>query len=217
MHATPFRVDVPDAVLADLRERLARTRWPDEVEGAGWDYGVPLEYLRGLVERWRTDFDWREQERRINAVASYRADIGGLGVHFVHERGTGPKPLPLLITHGWPRSFYEMLELIPLLADPASHGGDPADAFDVVVPSVPGYAFSDRPTERGFDYRRVADLWAELMEGLGYERFGAHAYDIGASNFGAPPPRPSRAPDRVSHHRADQSGTVLGTGRTSSD
>jgi Epoxide hydrolase N terminus len=123
MDATPFRLDVPDAVLADLRERLARTRWPDEVAGAEWDYGVPLGYLRGLVEHWRTGFDWRGQERRINAFANYRADVGDLGVHFVHERGRGPVPLPLLLLHGWPSSFYEMLDPVPLLADPASHGG----------------------------------------------------------------------------------------------
>src|SRR5918992_1096007 len=172
MDVMPFEVRVTEEVLADLRERLARTRWPDEVAGAGWDYGVPLGYLRQLVEHWRTGFDWRAQERRLNAVANFRAAVGGLGVHVVHERGKGPTPLPLLITHGWPSSFYEMLELIPLLADPAGHGGDPADAFDVVVPSVPGYAFSDRPAVRGFDYRRIAALWVELMAGLGYERFG---------------------------------------------
>jgi pimeloyl-ACP methyl ester carboxylesterase len=184
MNSTPFRLDVPDPVLADLRERLDRTRWPDEVPGAGWDYGVSLDYLRALVEHWRTNFDWRAQEQRINAFAHYRADVGGLGVHFVHERGVGPKPLPLLITHGWPSSFYEMLDLARLLADPAGHGGDAEDSFDVVVPSIPGYGFSTRPTQRGFEYRRVAELWVELMEGLGYERFGAHAYDIGASIMG---------------------------------
>jgi pimeloyl-ACP methyl ester carboxylesterase len=184
MNATPFRVDVPEAVLADLRERLARTRWPDEVTEARWDYGVPLGYLQALVEHWRRDFDWREQERRINAYSHYRVDIGGISVHFVHGLGTGPRPLPLLITHGWPSSFYEMLKLISLLADPAGHGGNPDDAFDVVVPSVPGYGFSARPNQRGFDYRRVADLWVKLMTGLGYDRFGAHAYDIGASIMG---------------------------------
>ena len=177
----PFSVSVPEVTLTDLRERLARTRWPDEVDGAGWAYGTNLAFMRDLVGYWRAGFDWRARERAINAFDHYRAAIDGVGIHFVHARGRGPDPIPLLITHGWPSSFYEMLPLVPLLSDPARHGGDPADSFDVVVPSVPGYAFSDRPTERGFDYRRVADLWARLMAGLGYGRFGAHAYDIGAS------------------------------------
>jgi pimeloyl-ACP methyl ester carboxylesterase len=184
VNAHPFAVAVPDAVLADLRERLARTRWPDEVVGAGWAYGVPLGYLKELVAYWRTGFDWRAQERRLNAVANFRAEVDGLGLHFVHQRGRGPAPLPLLLLHGYPSSVHEMLGLIPLLADPAGHGGDPADAFDVVAPSLPGHGFSDRPTQPGFEDRRVADLLVALMAGLGYDRFGAHAYDLGASVMG---------------------------------
>jgi pimeloyl-ACP methyl ester carboxylesterase len=181
MDIQPFTITVPETTLADLRERLARTRWPDEVAGAGWAYGASLAAMRDLVEHWRARFDWRERERAINAFAHYRAEVDGFGVHVVHARGRGPDPIPLLITHGWPSCFYEMLPLTAMLSDPAAHGGDPADAFDVVVPSVPGYGWSDRPTRPGFDYRRVADLWARLMAGLGYDRFGAHAYDIGAS------------------------------------
>lgn len=181
MDVQPFSVRVPDAALTDLRQRLARTRWPDAVEGAGWAYGADLTFMRELVAYWQSGFDWRARERAINAVDHARADVDGHGIHFVHARGTGPDPIPLLITHGWPSSFYEMLPLVPLLSDPAAHGGDPADSFDVIVPSVPGYAYSDRPTRPGFDYRRVAELWARLMTGLGYDRFGAHAYDIGAS------------------------------------
>ena len=181
MESTPFAVRVGDRVLVDLRERLARTRWPDELEGAGWEYGVPLSYMRELAEYWRDGFDWRAQEEWINSFANYRAEVGGMAVHFVHERGRGPAPTPLLLLHGWPSTFYEMLPLVSLLTDPASHGGDPEDSFDVVVPSIPGHGFSDRPTRRGFEDRRVAELCAELMRGLGYERFGAHAYDLGAS------------------------------------
>jgi pimeloyl-ACP methyl ester carboxylesterase len=180
MDIEPFVVDVPQATLDDLEVRLTRTRWPDEVEGAGWDYGTNLAYLQALVEYWRTRFDWRRQERAMNTLPHFRANIGGLGVHFIHARGRGHRPLPLLVTHGWPSSFVEMLDLIPLLADPAAHGGDPADAFDVVVPSVPGFGFSDRPVRRGMTRSRVAALWLQLMSGLGYDRFAAHGNDIGA-------------------------------------
>jgi pimeloyl-ACP methyl ester carboxylesterase len=180
MEIEAFIVDVPQATLDDLGARLARTRWPDEVEGAGWDYGTNLAYLQALVEYWRTRFDWREQERAMNAFPHFRANVNGLGVHFIHARGQGHRPLPLLVTHGWPSSFVEMLDLIPLLADPAAHGGDPADAFDVVVPSVPGFGFSDRPVRRGMTRSRVAALWLQLMGGLGYDRFAAHGNDIGA-------------------------------------
>lgn len=177
---TPFRVAVPQSILDDLRGRLRRTRWPDEVTDAGWDYGANLAYMQDLIAYWRDDFDWRAQERAINAFAHFRAPVGGLGIHFIHERGNGPDPIPLVLTHGWPSSFTEMLKLIPLLTDPAAHGADPRDSFDVIVPSVPGFGFSDRAAERGMTRSRVAGLWAHLMEGLGYRRFAAHANDIGA-------------------------------------
>ena len=179
MDIRPFTVNVPQPTLDDLRARLARTRWPDEVEGAGWDYGANLAYMRELVKYWETGFDWQREERAMNALPHFRAQVDGVGVHFIHARGRGPAPMPLLVTHGWPSSFVEMLAIIPLLADPGAHGGDPADAFDVVVPSVPGFGFSDRPG-RGMTRSRVAALWARLMDGLGYPRFAAHGNDIGA-------------------------------------
>ena len=179
MKIDSFVVDVPQAILDDLRDRLARTRWPDEVEDAGWDYGANLAYMRALVEHWRTRFDWRAQERAMNALPHFRADVEGIGIHLIHMRGRGPAPLPLLITHGWPSSFVEMLALVPLLADPAAHGGDPTDAFDVIVPSIPGFGFSDRPG-RGMTRSRVAGLFARLMDGLGYARYAVHGNDIGA-------------------------------------
>jgi pimeloyl-ACP methyl ester carboxylesterase len=180
MHVEPFRNAVPDAVLTDLRERLARTRFPDEVPGSGWTYGTNLAYLRELVAYWRDRYDWRAAEARLNAFPQFRATVGGLGIHFIHARGIGPKPLPLVITHGWPGSVAEFQEIIGPLSDPARHGGDPADAFDVVAPSMPGYGFSDHPAEPGMQPERIAALWAELMDGLGYRRFGAQGGDWGA-------------------------------------
>jgi pimeloyl-ACP methyl ester carboxylesterase len=174
----PFSIEIPEATLRDLRERLARTRWPDEVRDSGWDYGTNLAFLKNLVDYWRDGFDWRAQERRLNELSHFRTDIDGLGIHFIHVRGNGPSPFALVLTHGWPSSFFELTKLVPLLADPAAHGGDPTDAFDVVVPSMPGFGFSSRPSER-FVSARVADLWAQLMRRLGYERFGAHGGDIG--------------------------------------
>ena len=181
MDIRPFTVNIPQPALDDLRSRLARTRWPDEVDGAGWDYGANLAYMRELVKYWETGFDWRREERAMNALPHFRAEVDGVGIHFIHARGRGPAPMPLLVTHGWPSSFVEMLEIIPLLADPGAHGGDPADAFDVVVPSVPGFGFSDRPG-RGMTRSRVAALWARLMDGLGYPRYAAHGNDIGDSS-----------------------------------
>src|SRR5438093_469816 len=180
MHLEPFRIAVPDAVLADLRERLARTRFPDEISGSGWTYGTNLAYLRELVAYWRERFDWRAAEARLNALPQFRARVGGLGIHFIHVRGAGPAPLPLVVTHGWPGAVAEFVDIIGPLADPGRHGGDPADAFDVVAPSMPGYGFSEHPTESGMDPERIAALWAELMAGLGYERFGAQGGDWGA-------------------------------------
>jgi pimeloyl-ACP methyl ester carboxylesterase len=180
MEIQPFIIETPQAVLDDLQNRLAHMRWPDEVENAAWDYGANLAYLQTLTDYWQTGFNWREQERSINRFPHYRAQVDGNGIHFIHVHGQGPSPLHLLITHGWPSSFVEMLDLIPLLADPGANGGDPADAFDVIVPSVPGFGFSDRPTRRGMTRSRVAALFAALMHGLGYERFVAHGNDIGA-------------------------------------
>ena len=181
MAVTPFNIDVPEAVLQDLKDRLDRTRWPDEIPGSDWDYGSNLGYVKELVEYWRIEFDWRAQEKLINSFAHYKADVDGLGIHFIHEKGKGPNPMPLVITHGWPGTFFEMYKVIPMLSDPASHGGDPADAFDVVAPSMPGYGFSDASDKRGLDIFTIADIWAKLMtENLGYPRFAAQGGDWGA-------------------------------------
>ena len=180
MHIEPFQVNVSQEILDDLYERLERTRWPDEVYQAGWRYGADLSYMKELADYWRTTFDWRAQEQRINSFANYQAVIGDLRIHFIHERGKGPNPIPLLMTHGWPSSFVEMLEIIPLLTDPARHGGNASDSFDVIVPSVPGYGFSERPLQAGMTRWRVAEIWAKLMDGLGYQRYGLQANDIGA-------------------------------------
>jgi pimeloyl-ACP methyl ester carboxylesterase len=180
MQVEPFRIAVPEPVLADLRERLARTRFPDEIPNSGWKYGTNLAYLRELVAYWRERYDWRAAEARLNTLPQFRARVGGLGIHFIHVRGNGPRPLPLVITHGWPGSVAEFAEIIGPLTDPARHGGDAADAFDVVAPSMPGYGFSDHPTDAGMEPERIAALWVELMRGLGYERFGAQGGDWGS-------------------------------------
>ncbi len=181
MTIEPFEVTVPETVLGDLRRRLSQTRWPDEITGAPWDYGFSLAYLKELVEYWRTRFDWRAQEKRINSFPHFRATIDGVGIHFIHARGRGPNPLPLVLTHGWPGSFLEMLDILPLLTDPAAHGGDPRDSFDVIVPSIPGFGFSDRPAAAGMSTFRIADLWLGLMDALGYRRFGLQGGDFGAN------------------------------------
>jgi Epoxide hydrolase N terminus len=144
----PFTVHVDDAVLADLRERLARTRWPDEVAGAGWRYGTDLGYLRGLCQYWRERYDWRVHEARLNAFRQFTVGLAGIDLHFIHQPGVGPDPMPLLVSHGWPGSVWEFNQLIPRLADPARFGGDPKDAFTVVAPSLPGYGFSYRAGSR---------------------------------------------------------------------
>lgn len=176
-----FTIDIPQATLDDLRERLARTRWTDSVEGADWNYGTNLDYLQQLVQYWRESFDWREQEAKLNGFAHFRTNIDELGIHFIHERGVGGNPIPLLLTHGWPDSFARMMKIIPMLTDPARFGGDAADSFDVVVPSVPGYGFSDRATRTGMTSERVGDIFFKLMtDTLSYARFGAHGGDVGA-------------------------------------
>ncbi len=147
----------------------------------GWEDGTDRAFLQGLAGYWQTGFDWRAQEARLNALPQFVAELDGIDIYFVHQRGTGPAPFPLVITHGWPGSFVEMEQIIPLLADPGGHGADPADAFDVVVPSLPGYGFSQRPSRPGFGPYHASDLWMRLMTGLGYERFGAQGGDWGAS------------------------------------
>lgn len=179
MDIRPFSIDIPRPILQDLKTRLSNTRWPDEVTGSGWDYGTNRAYLQDLVTYWQTRFDWYTAQRTLNTFSHFRATVKGQGIHFLHERGKGSNPLPLILTHGWPGTFVEMLKIIPLLTDPARHGADPADSFDVVVPSLPGYGFSDRPHLPG--PWNVHDLWMELMIGLGYEHFGAYGSDFGAS------------------------------------
>lgn len=182
MSVQPFHINVPQPILDDLQDRLARTRWPDEVEGAGWDYGTNLGYMKELIDYWQHKYDWRRQEAELNKFAQFKSEIDDLNIHFIHEPGHGPNPMPIIITHGWPGSFFEICKLIPLLTDPASYGGDPADSFDVIVPSLPGFGFSDRPRERGMmSSRRTAELWVKLMtEVLGYKRFAAAGGDFGS-------------------------------------
>ena len=176
----PFEVAVSDEVMEDLRLRLARTRLPDQLDGAGWDYGTELEYLTELITYWRDDFDWREQERRLNAFDHYKTVVDGLDIHFIHQRSPEPDALPLIITHGWPGSIVEFMEIIGPLTDPVAHGGEAADAFHVVAPSMPGYGFSDKPIEPGFGPEQIAEVGAQIMERLGYERYGIQGGDWGS-------------------------------------
>jgi pimeloyl-ACP methyl ester carboxylesterase len=176
----PFRIDVPQPDLDDLADRLARTRWPDELPGTGWEAGVPLDYLKDLAAYWRTDYDWRAHEARLNEFPQFTTVIDDQNVHFVHVRSPEPGALPLVITHGWPGSVVEFMKLIGPLTDPARHGGDPADAFHVVTPSLPGFGFSTPLAGTGWDTRRVARAWAELMHRLGYHRYGAQGGDTGS-------------------------------------
>jgi microsomal epoxide hydrolase len=179
----PFRVAVGDDVLADLQARLERVRWPDEIPGSEgtWAYGTDLGYLRGLVDYWRDGFDWRAQEKAINEFPQFMATVGDVDVHFLRVEGQGPAPLPLLLCHGWPGSFWEFSRIIPLLTDPARFGGDPADAFTVVAPSLPGYGFSFRPGQRRCSIEAMGAILGELMTSvLGYGRFGVQGGDWGA-------------------------------------
>ncbi|MBI1396165.1 MAG: alpha/beta fold hydrolase [Betaproteobacteria bacterium] len=178
---TPFRLNVPDDVLADLRARLARTRFPDQAPGEPWAFGTDVGYLRELVDYWATRFDWRAEEARLNAYPQYKVPVDGIDLHYLHVPGKGPDPYPLLLSHGWPGSVFEFLKIIPMLTDPASFGGDPADAFTVVAPSLPGYGLSFAPGQERFGLERIADCFASLMtDVLGYRRFAAQGGDWGA-------------------------------------
>ena len=177
----PFDIHISDDILSDLRERLSRVRWPDEIPGAGWTCGTDLSYLKTLVDYWRDHFDWRKQEAELNRFRQYTVPMEGIDLHFIHEPGRGPNPMPLLISHGWPGSVLEFQELIPMLTDPARFGADPADSFTVVAPSLPGFTFSFRPDQERFGVERIAEVFAKLMtDVLGYERFGAQGGDWGA-------------------------------------
>ncbi len=179
----PYRVHIPQADLDDLHDRLGRTRWPDELPalpGATWQYGVPLDYVKALVQHWRTSFDWRAHEARLNSYPQFVTNIDGQRVHFLHVRSPEKHALPLIVTHGWPMSVFEYLHLIGPLTNPREHGGDPADAFHLVLPSIPGVGFSGPTTEPGWDTRRVARAWVQLMARLGYDRYGAHGNDGGS-------------------------------------
>ena len=180
MGIEPFSIPFSQSAVDDLRSRLRQTRWPDEIPGANWEYGVDLSFLQQICEYWRDRFDWKAQVERFSAFHHYRYSSEKTEIHFIRERGKGPAPIPLILTHGWPGSFLEMLRIIPMLTDPASYGGTSADAFDVVVPSLPGYGFSDRPAAPGMNVFRVAELWTSLMNELGYKRFGAQGGDLGA-------------------------------------
>ncbi|MER6624607.1 epoxide hydrolase family protein [Streptomyces sp. NPDC000931] len=176
----PFRIDIPQDQLDDLHRRLEATRWPDELPGVGWSRGVPLGYLKELAEYWRTSFDWRAAEARLNAHPQFVTEIDGAPVHFLHITSPEPDATPLLLTHGWPGSVAEFLDVIGPLSDPRSHGGDPAQAFHLVIPSIPGYGFSRPLPEKGWDTARIARAWATLMERLGYDRYLAQGGDAGA-------------------------------------
>ena len=181
MTLRPFTLRVPDEILADLRARLDRVRWPDEAPGAGWTHGTSLAYLKELVAYWRERYDWRAHEARLNGWRQFTAPVGGIDIHVVHEPGVGPAPLPLLLSHGWPGSIVEFERIIPMLTDPARFGGDPADAFTVVAPSLPGYTLSFQPGQPRIGVVEIADLFATLMtEVLGYQRFAAQGGDWGA-------------------------------------
>jgi pimeloyl-ACP methyl ester carboxylesterase len=178
---SPFRIDIPQEQLDDLRHRLDRVRWPVALPGDDWDTGVPTAWLRELAEYWRTGYDWRAAEARLNEFPQFTTVIDGQRIHFLHVRSPEPDAFPLVLTHGWPGSVVEFLDLIRPLTDPRRHGGNPADAFHVVIPSLPGFGFSGPTAEGGWGTDRIARAWAELMSRLGYQRYGAQGGDIGAS------------------------------------
>jgi epoxide hydrolase len=178
---TPFRIEVPEADLVDLRARLARTRWPEAETVGDWSQGVPLAWLRELCAWWADGYDWRATEARLNALPQFRTRLDGLGTHFVHVRSPHPDALPLLLTHGWPGSIVEFEKAIGPLTDPVAHGGQAADAFHLVIPSLPGYGFSDKPARPGWGVERIAAAWTRLMARLGYRRYGAAGSDWGTS------------------------------------
>jgi pimeloyl-ACP methyl ester carboxylesterase len=203
-----FRVEISDDDLNDLHNRLEQTRWPDQLPGASWSRGVPLDYLKGLAEYWRTGFDWRKHEARLNALPQYTTEIDGQTIHFLHVRSPERDALPLIISHSYPGSIAEFIDIIGPLTDPRAHGGDPADAFHIVAPSIPGFGFSVPVRETGWDIPRITRAFTELMGRLGYERYGAHGGDIGAGITGM---LASTQPDHVvgAHSTTDLTAFIL--------
>jgi pimeloyl-ACP methyl ester carboxylesterase len=177
----PFRIHVPDRTLTDLKQRLSRARFADEFAGAGWDYGTNLAYLRALVEYWRDTYDWRVHEKRLNAFDQFTANIDGIEIHFIHQRSNNPDATPLLLLNGWPSSIVEYTKVIGPLTDPAAHGGRAEHGFHVVIPSMPGFGFSGKPREKGYDTERIAAIWVKLMARLGYTRYSVHGSDWGSN------------------------------------
>ena len=190
----PYRIEVTQTALDDLADRLARIRWPAELPGVGWDRGVPLGYLKELAEHWRSAYDWRAHEAELNRHPQFTTTIDGANIHFLHVRSPQPDALPLVLTHGWPGSVAEFLGVIGPLTDPVAHGGEAADAFHLVIPSLPGFGFSGPTSEPGWTEARIARAWAELMGRLGYERYGAQGGDVGAA---VSPALGRAAPDSV--------------------
>jgi pimeloyl-ACP methyl ester carboxylesterase len=180
MTIQPFTITIPQDALDDLRDRLARTRWPDELPGVGWSRGVPLGYLKELAEYWRTSYDWRKWEARLNEYPQFTTEIDGQTIHFLHVRSPEPDATPLMLIHGWPGSVVEFLEVIGPLSDPRTHGGDPSDAFHLVIPSIPGHGFSRPLSQPGWTYGRIAKAFTALMARLGYDRYGVQGGDAGA-------------------------------------
>lgn len=178
----PFKINTPKKIISHLTARLKNIRWPDEISNAGWNYGANMAYMKDLIGYWHTQFDWYLQEKALNLFSHYRVEINNLNIHYIYVRGKGPNPLPLIMTHGWPSSFLEMLKILPLLTDPEKYGGNAKDSFDVIIPSLPGYGFSDIPSQSGWNVQKIADTWMQLMTKiLGYDRFCAHGGDWGTS------------------------------------
>ena len=175
----PFNVNIPEADLADLRKRIVATRWPDKETVSDFTQGVPLATVQKLAKYWATEYDWRKVEARLNAVPNFITEIDGLDIHFIHVRSKHQNALPIIITHGWPGSVVEQLKLIEPLTNPTAHGGTAADAFDVVIPSIPGYGFSGKPTSTGWGPERIARAWNVLMTRLGYTKYVAQGGDWG--------------------------------------
>ena len=176
-----FKINVSDETLHDLRYRLIHTRWPDQYENATWEYGTEQNYLQSLISYWIKDYDWKKQEQELNQYHHYITSIDGLDIHYIHERGKGSHPIPIILTHGWPDSFIRYQKIIPYLTDPANHGGDPNDSFDVVIPSLPGFGFSQKPSNGGINNSVIAEYWSKLMQNvLGYQKYAASGGDVGS-------------------------------------